>query len=370
MTDSDSAECVRPVRTGRILYIDDDPAIRRLVQRDLERHGLTVVLAESGAQGLAHAAAGGFDVICLDHYMPGQDGLETLVQLQSHPDAPPIIFVTGSDEGRIAVAALRAGAVDYVIKDAGGEFLTLLRATLNDVLDTNALRRQAARALQDLQQAREQAENLAAQRALLLQEVNHRVANSLQLIASLALLHERSITDPATRAVMADMRARIFAVAQVHQRLYTSDDVRVVALDEYLGGLIKELERSIAATRHLVITFEAEPLSLSTDKAVPLGLIVTELVTNAIKYAYAPDTSGEIRVRLQCSGGQASLWVEDDGVGISASAAQGARSGTGLGANIVTAMAESIGAVVERKPAARGTIVGVQFPTMPIGACS
>ena len=87
----------------RVLYIDDDAALARLVTRDLRRHGYEVVTAPSGGEGVRLAAEGGFDVICLDHYMPGQDGLETLAELRALPACPPVVYVTGSEEGRVAV---------------------------------------------------------------------------------------------------------------------------------------------------------------------------------------------------------------------------------------------------------------------------
>src|SRR5579875_2481385 len=95
-----------------ILYIDDDEGIRRLAARALKRRGYDVTLAERGEEGVALAAERRFDVIAVDHYMPGLDGLETLARLGALPDPPPIVYVTGSEEGRIAVAALKAGAAD------------------------------------------------------------------------------------------------------------------------------------------------------------------------------------------------------------------------------------------------------------------
>ena len=236
------------------------------MQRDLERHGYTVATAAEGATGVAMATAGGFDAICLDHYMPGQDGLDTLEALRTLPGLPPIIYVTGSDEGRIAVAALRAGAVDYVIKEAGGHFLVLLRAAIDGAIERARLRLAHERAEAAVREARDRAEELATQRAMLLREVNHRVANSLQLIASLTRLQEGAVRDPAAREALAAMRNRIAAVAQVHRRLYTSDDVRSVALQDYLGGLLEEIGRSVGGR---AIELAAEPMEVL---AGPRGL--------------------------------------------------------------------------------------------------
>ena len=101
----------------RVLYIDDDAGIRRLVGRAMERRGYHMTLAESGADGIAMARAEPYDLIAVDHYMPGMDGLETLNVLRELPDAPPVVYVTGSDEGRIAVADPTEGRENWPLED-------------------------------------------------------------------------------------------------------------------------------------------------------------------------------------------------------------------------------------------------------------
>ena len=339
---------------GRVLYVDDDPGLRRLVARDLARHGSAVTTASDGAEGVRLAAGGGFAAVCLDHYMPGQDGLETLAQLRARPAPPPVIFVTGSEEGRIAVAALRAGAADYVIKETGGEFLALLRAAIEGAVEREALRRAHDAAEAATREALARAEELAHQRALLLREVNHRVSNSLQLIASLTRLQEGAVADPAAREALAAMRNRVAAVAQVHRRLYTSDDVRTVALDDYLRGLLEEIGRTVGDSG---IELSAQPLAVATDRAVSLGVILSELVTNALKYAYPAGRRGPIRVRLEAVDGAGLLAVQDEGVGSATEVA----TGTGLGRRIVESLAASVGGVVEQASGPGGTSVSVRF---------
>jgi len=117
------------VSETRVLYIDDDAGIRRLAARALERRGYRMTVAETGSEGVVKAAAERFDLIAVDHYMPGMDGLETLEALRRLPDPPPVVYVTGSEEGRIAVAALKAGAADYVVKTVGDDFFDLLAAS-------------------------------------------------------------------------------------------------------------------------------------------------------------------------------------------------------------------------------------------------
>ena len=278
-----------PLEVGaiRVLYIDDDAGISRLVQRRLERGGAIVQLASDGASGLALAAAAEFDAIALDHYMPGRDGLDVLGDLRALPDAPPVVFVTAAEEPRIAVSALKMGAADFVIKDVAGAFLELLEPTLRQAVAAARLRRAKEAAEQEVRESRDRLERLAAQQAILLREVNHRVANSLQLISSLIALQGRRVADPDARAMLRRAAERVDAVALVHRRLYTSNDVEFVEMDQYLAGLLDEFRRALEADgEDNRIELFAESVRIETDKAVSLGLIVNELVTNALKYAY------------------------------------------------------------------------------------
>lgn len=327
---------------AKVLFIDDDEGLRRLVKRSLERRGYVVSLASSGAEGVALAAREPFDVIALDHYMPGQDGLATLEVLREQPNAPPIVYVTGSDESRVAVAALKAGAADYVVKVLGDEFFDLLESAFHQALEQVRLRREKTDA-----EAALRASN--ARLEVLLREVNHRVANSLQLVSAFVQLQAQALDDAASAAALRDTQNRIEAIIQVHRRLYTSDDVEAVDMAAYLTALVQELQEawsSEACPRPIRIS--AEPIRLGTDKAVSVGVIVNELVSNACKYAYPPNAPGEVRVSFRRAGeGKALLEVEDDGRGMSPAAPP---QGTGLGARVIRAMAASLDSRVEYSP--------------------
>ena len=320
----------------RILYIDDDDGLRRLVQRALERRGYHVESAGSGAEGVAMAAAEPFDLVAVDHYMPGKDGLATLQELMALPAPPPVIYVTGSEESRIAVAALKAGAIDYVVKTVGEDFFDLLSRAIDQALVQVSLRIEKERAEAQL---RESNERLQA----MLHEVNHRVANSLQLVSAFVHMQARNASEGA-KAALADTQRRIAAIAQVHRRLYTSDSVDSVDMAEYLSALVGELQETWSTpTAPRLLTFEADPVRLGTDKAVAVGVIVNELVSNACKYAYAADGGGAVRVALRSEGEDFVLQVEDDGCGMPS---DGEIKGTGLGSKLVSAMAATLRAAV------------------------
>ncbi|RIX29437.1 sensor histidine kinase [Sphingomonas edaphi] len=320
----------------RILYIDDDAGLRRLVEKLLGRRGHTVVTAATGAEGVDLARDGNFEIIAVDHYMPGMDGLQTLTELRKLPHCPPIVYVTGSEESSVAVAALKAGAFEYVVKSAGDEFVDLLEQAFTLALARVRLEGEKAVAEEQLRAANERLETL-------LKEVNHRVANSLQLVSTFVHMQSRGLENKDAREALADTQRRIDAIAQVHRKLYSSGDVESVDMNEYLAAIVEELQETWstpAAPRE--IKLDAAPLRLHPDKAVSLGVIVNELVSNACKYAYGKDKGGEVRVNLtQPDEKHFSLCVEDDGIGM----AEGEKpKGSGLGSRLVLAMAKSLAA--------------------------
>jgi two-component sensor histidine kinase len=211
----------------------------------------------------------------------------------------------------------------------------------------------------DLALARERAE-------VLLAEVNHRVANSLQLVGVLVRMQGRSVTDTAAKDALLETQSRINAIALIHKYLYTSGDVTNVALHEYLGAMLSNFETAMKTEGHTaILKYDLEPISLRTDASVNLGVAVQELVTNAFKYAYPEDNPGEVRVRLKrIDDGKAELTVEDDGVGIAPNAKA---AGTGLGSKIIHSMASALRTQVEYVNRAPGTAARLVFTTVNAG---
>lgn len=342
--------------TIRVLYVDDDIALVRYIQKALSRRGFDVAHAASRDDAEAQIAAGGVDVVALDHYLADGTGLDLLGGLSARKESPAVVYVTGSSETKVAVAALKAGAADFVPKTVDDDFLVLLESALQQAVEQSRLRSQKEAAEREVHLARDRAE-------LLLGEVNHRVANSLSLVASIVSLQAKSVSNQEARSALAEAQARIFAISLVHRHLYSSGDVRFVDLQEYLSGLLAHLQTSMQSDGlGAKLVHDLAPIRLRTDASINLGIVVAEWVTNAFKYAY-PNGAGEVRVTLARLDDQyADLTVADDGVGISVVPNS---KGTGLGTRIVAATAQSLQATVEYLAVATGTSVRLRFPLVP-----
>ncbi|MCM5558816.1 sensor histidine kinase [Pleomorphomonas sp. JP5] len=337
----------------KVLHVEDDLALALLVRKALARRGHETVHVTTGDDAVKIVEEGGIDIIALDHTLAAETGLDILARMGPRGARPPVVYVTGSMDARLAIEALKTGADDYVIKDTSKEFFDLLIAALEQAYERWRLKSARVRDQQLIREARDRAE-------MLLKEVNHRVANSLGLVAAMVRMQAATVSDPHARHALEETQSRISAVAGVHRHLYTSDNIGEVDIGAYLTQLVGELSASLTGNgAHRLVKTDLIHVALPTDKAVTLGVMVGELVTNAFKYAYAPDASGEIRVHSRkLEGGQLQICVEDDGIGWDGT---GPAQGTGIGSKVLRAMARNLDAEVTYSELHPGTQVCIEF---------
>jgi two-component sensor histidine kinase/sensor domain CHASE-containing protein len=201
----------------------------------------------------------------------------------------------------------------------------------------------------------------ARRNAVLLKEIHHRVKNNLQVISSLLALQAGASPDPKTRALLAESRDRVRSMALIHEKLYQTADERGISFAGYVRDLATHLRRSYAGNSETVVMgIDMEEVSLNIDLSVPCGLIINELLSNSLKYAFPDGRKGTIGVTLRrTESGTVVLTISDDGVGMPKEL--DFRNASSLGLRIVNILVEQIKGTLELNPA-RGTSFTVTFP--------
>ncbi len=218
-----------------------------------------------------------------------------------------------------------------------------------------------------LQEREAQLLRAEANQKLLMLEVHHRVKNNLQIIASLLNLQASRIRVPEARAEFQAARDRVRALATLHRHLYAEGELHTINMRSFLMELCGQLFQAIGEKEghRLRLSIEAPELRMTSDQAVPLALIVTEAVTNSIKYAFPGGRSGHISVRLNEHDGVLDLEIEDDGIGIPAGRVE-TESGTrdGIGLQLIRGFSRQLGASLEVEEG-HGTRYAVRLSLRP-----
>src|SRR5262245_8446406 len=185
------------------------------------------------------------------------------------------------------------------------------------------------------------------EKEVLLKEIHHRVKNNLQVVSSLLGLQSRTIADPTTRKMFLESQNRVHSMALINESLYQSENLSKINFPAYIDQLASHLFRSYGADPSRIrIDASIGDLRLPIDTAVPCGLIVNELVSNSLKYAFPGGRSGRIRIAMhQKEQGWISLEVSDDGIGLPEGTDLASR--TSLRLRLVRTLADQLGASVQ-----------------------
>jgi chemotaxis protein methyltransferase CheR len=227
----------------------------------------------------------------------------------------------------------------------------LILLTIEDVTERRAAEREMA--------------ELLRQKEMLVQEMQHRVANSLQIIASILLRKARMVQSEETRMHLRDAHQRVMSVAAIQQQLLASSHDDPVYIGPYLSRLSEALAASMTDdSRPISLKVQAEGGTASSAEAVSIGLIVAELVINAFKHAFVGDESaGLVVVAYEAAETSWRLTVSDNGIGIPEGQLDSDKPRPGLGTIIVTALAKQLDARVEVIRSRRGTTVSISHGT-------
>jgi PAS domain S-box-containing protein len=193
----------------------------------------------------------------------------------------------------------------------------------------------------------------------LLKEIHHRVKNNMQLISSMLHLQAEAVSDPVLAQVFVESQNRVKTMAMIHEKLYQSKDLARINFGEYLRSLTHSLLRTFGAA-NVMPEIEAEELPLGVNIAIPCGLIVNELVSNTMKYAFPSGTKGSLRVRLaRADAHSIRLVVGDDGIGLPGGVHPDTASSLGL--KLVAILVQQLNGTLEID-STEGTTFVITFP--------
>lgn len=296
----------------RILVVEDNPADVLLLREMFsnERPG-SYELMHLPRLGLAlnHLAKGEVDIVLLDLGLPDGDGLEIVRRVRAVAPHVPLVVLTGRDDDAVVAEAMLEGAQDYLVK--GQIEQRALPRALCHAIERFSLLNKAALANIEL-------ERRVQEKDILLGEIHHRVKNSLQVVSSLLSLEGARIQDATVIEMLQATQNRIRSMALIHQTLYQSKDFARVDFYAFLRSFVPTLIQSYSIhPERVMLSFHVAEVRLPIDAAIPCGLIVNELVSNALKHAFPGDRSGRIEIDFthDCNR-HATLSVSDDGIGI------------------------------------------------------
>ncbi|HSF23045.1 MAG TPA: sensor histidine kinase, partial [Blastocatellia bacterium] len=195
--------------------------------------------------------------------------------------------------------------------------------------------------------------------ALLLSEMAHRVANNFATVGALIRRKAEAMSDPEARSALDAAMAQVNLMARVHARLRSDDEDLVIQSRQFFHELCQDLRGTIPADKAIAIECSFIDTPLPFARAVLLGLIVNELLTNSVKYAFSDGRSGTVRVSLEEVGHQLCLSVWDNGVGL-----HGASRSSGQGRELVTGLSQQLGGKIDYRATDQGTRVQIVFPRL------
>jgi len=199
------------------------------------------------------------------------------------------------------------------------------------------------------------------QKEMMMSEIHHRVKNNLQMVSSILDLQARDLTDEKSIQVIEDSLSRINAISLIHQRLYQSDNIRGVKINNYLQELALDILKNFSSTsqtKSIELQCHIDDLDMDLESAIPIGLITAELIINACKYAFTSIEKPEIKITLNKRDGLLLLTVADNGIGKQVSLND---SGTTFGTKLIKSLSRKLRAEINEDTSSKGTSVQLKI---------
>ena len=293
----------------RVLLIEDSEDDAVLLLRELRYGGYETVFERVDTSVAMNAALERqtWDVVISDYSMPQFSAPAALTLLQKKELDLPVIIVSGSIGENTAVALMKAGAHDFILK---GNLARLVPAIERELRESTERR--------DRKRAEAQIKASLQEKEVLLKEIHHRVKNNLQIISSLLNLQADYLKDNQAIEIFKVSQNRIESMALIHEKLYQSKDLAKINFADYIQELATSLFCSYEVNLNAItLKMNIEDVILGIDSAIPCGLIINELIVNSLKHAFPEGKQGEISINF-CSknANEFELVVSDTGIGL------------------------------------------------------
>jgi two-component sensor histidine kinase len=326
----------------KVLLVDDDSTTLIMLEHAFAEAGYVVHTARTAAEAGATLEAGGFDGAVLDYHLPDAPGDAILDRFARRSDAV-YLMLTGDHDPGLALKWIQAGASAYLHKPVEPAFVVEMyrRARRERVL---------LRIEERLEERTQEVQRLLEEERLLKREIHHRVKNNLAAISALIGIREAGVEDPVARGVLVQTRNDVETVANIYESLFESahdqsGGNQLVDAAHHFRNLVAQTSSGYPAIA-VKIEDGPEPVTIDPTTAMRLGIILNELVTNALKYAFPDGRTGTIAVSFRREGERYSLCVADDGIGLPRDEHGEIAESGGFGLQMVALMARQMNAEI------------------------
>ncbi len=326
---------------NKIMIVEDEAVIALKLQERLTTMGYEVVdITHSGDEAVEKARSLLPDLMLLDIMIPGKlDGITVAEIVKAELDIP-VIFLTAYSEDKIIERAKQTEPYGYIVKPMHNRELkatievALYKKDMERRLKESEIQLQKAhdeleqrveertrdleKEITERKQAEEQIKTSLKEKEILLQEIHHRAKNNMQIISSLLKLQVSSSKNKKVEDALKESYGRVQAMSLVHETLYDTESMASIDFRSYISRLSKTVFQSYGISREQVeLKIEAEDISFRIDQLSHIGLLINELVSNSLKYAFPENRKGEIVIRLgKIDQDEMELTVGDNGLGI------------------------------------------------------
>jgi len=312
----------------KILLVDDIKANLLSISNLLECEESDIFTAGSGNEALSLMLDNDFAVVLLDVMMPEMNGFEVAEIMKSHERTRmiPIIFITAMDDDEdFLFKGYESGAIDFLFKPVNP---VVLKSKVNVFCE--------------LHRQKESLNASIAEKEFLIKEIHHRVKNNLIMINSFINLQRTPARSSEELELLSEVENRISSIALIHEKLYSGDNYRDVNIREYLTVISDNLLENINSNQQIELEVHIDDIRFPIDPAISLGFLLTEMMTNTIKYAFPDERDGKISISFDYHKpmSQYQFVYRDNGIGITDDALE--RRGSSLGLMLIKGISEQL----------------------------